>query len=67
MIIKFAKETPMDYIEGYKVHRTTLKCIINHILRTIQFYTMKPFVIASEFNDGKFIRYKICRVEYKKR
>ena len=49
-------------------HRTPLKCIINPILRFIQFYTNKPFVIYSECEeiDGKwhFIKYGFGRIEY---
>lgn len=50
------------------MHRTPLKCIINPILRFIQFYTNKPFVIYSECEeiDGKwhFIKYGFGRIEY---
>ena len=57
----------------YKIwmHRTPLKLFINPILRFIQFWTMKPFVIASDTDfdeNGKphFMGYCICKVEYVK-
>lgn len=51
-------------------HRTKLKLIVNPILRKIQFYTSRPWVIASEctYRNGRyyFVRYKIARVNYRK-
>jgi len=50
------------------MHRTPLKCIINPILRFIQFWTNKPFVIYFECEeiDGRwyFIKYGFGRIEY---
>jgi len=50
------------------MHKTPLKCLINPILRFIQFYTDKPFVIYSECekNNEKwhFIKYGFGRVKY---
>lgn len=56
------------------MHRTPLKCFINPILRKIQFWTDKPFVIYSnteffEMNFVKtphFISYGFGRIKYKK-
>lgn len=54
----------------YKIwmHRTPLKLVINPILRFIQFWTMKPYVISSitKFDNDKphFIKYGFSRVEY---
>lgn len=49
-------------------HSTPLKCIVNPVLRKLQFWTWKPYVISSmtEFIDGKphFIRYVFQRVRY---
>ena len=43
------------------MHRTPLKCFINPILRAIQFWTDKPFVIYSncEKIEGKMAFYKL--------
>lgn len=50
------------------MHKTPLKCIINPILRFIQFWTDKPFVIYSncEKISGKqhFINYGFGRIKY---
>lgn len=50
------------------MHKTPLKCFVNPILRFIQFYTDKPFVIYSECekNNEKwhFIKYGFGRVKY---
>lgn len=61
------------YDEEYKEwrHKTPLKCFINPILRKIQFWTDKPFVIASicdvsENNKPVFLKYTIKRVKYYK-
>jgi len=57
-------------------HKTRLKCIVNPILRKLQFWTDRPYVIASDcfyvhhFTLGKipvFIGYKFCRVKYYKK
>lgn len=55
-------------------HKTRLKLIINPILRKMQWFTDKPFVIASicdiikQEDDGsyiiKFYHYKFMRVFY---
>lgn len=53
------------------VHRHPVKVVINPILRTIQFWTNKPYVIASdtEFknNNPTFIKFRFCRVYYESR
>ncbi len=46
------------------VHRTLLKVMINPILRGIQRWTDTPYVIASVFAKGVFVRYSIQRVRY---
>jgi hypothetical protein len=56
-------------IEGYWNHVTRIKVIVNPILRKIQFFTNRPYVIASntEFNEHKkpkFLGYIFCRVRY---
>lgn len=64
------KDDYFVYNEEYDcwMHRTPLKCVINPILRFIQFWTNKPFVIYSECEkiDGKqhFIKYGFGRIEY---
>lgn len=54
----------------YLQHKTKLKCFINPILRKIQFFTMKPFVISSKFEkiNGEwfFLGYGFQRVRYYK-
>ena len=55
----------------YWKHKTPLKCIINPILRKLQFFTDSPFVISSECEfrkdqDPKFIRYRFQRVAYRR-
>jgi hypothetical protein len=56
--------------DGYWNHRSPIKLIINPILRKLQWFTQRPYVIASEtkFVDGKpeFIAYKFCRVFHAK-
>lgn len=48
----------------FKVHRSTLKVLLNPVLRLLQSYTNKPYVIASVFdNKMEFITYSIQRVE----
>lgn len=51
------------------IHRTRLKLIVNPILRKLQFFTKKPWVIASivDMKDGvpKFIKYSLYRTECK--
>jgi len=55
----------IEYDEyGFKVHRSTLKLTVNPILRKLQFFTNKPFVIASKFENGLFVKYKFMRVRY---
>lgn len=54
---------------GYVVHKTLLKCIINPILRIIQFYSDYPYVISSiskccPVNGWYFLGYKFNRVKY---
>lgn len=50
--------------EAYRVHKTWSKCLINPVLRKIQFWTDKPFVIASKITDEhEFVRYAIKRVQ----
>jgi len=56
--------------DGIMVHRTLLKCIMNPILRLIQWWTTSPYVIASEYdkchiNGYYFIKYRFIRVELK--
>lgn len=44
-------------------YKTKIKCIINPILRSIQFCSKKPFVIYSNFNSGKkFTGYGFGRI-----
>ena len=56
------------YENGIWMHRSPIKLAINPILRKIQFFTDKPFVIASEtiFVDKipQFVGYKFCRIFY---
>lgn len=51
------------------MHRTPLKCIVNPILRKIQFWTDEPWVISSicekdENGTWHFIKYELARVKY---
>lgn len=66
MLVKFKALTiKQTYKEiTYTNHRTKVKCIINPILRKIQFFTNKPYVIASVTDHGYFLYYKIMRVLY---
>lgn len=58
-------------------HRTPIKCIINPILRAIQFWTSKPYVICSicDYKECDvthdsvpfFVKYSLMRVEYIKK
>lgn len=50
--------------EAYRVHKSWSKCVVNPVLRKIQFWTNKPFVLASKItNNHEFVRYSIQRVE----
>lgn len=54
----------------YWTHKTSLKCFVNPILRILQFFTDKPFIITSvcEFRKNQeplFIKYNIQRVKHK--
>ena len=70
-ISKFGYDKCYVQIEGCWCHRTWLKCIVNPILRFIQFWTDKPYVISSitEFKDGLpyFQHYSLQRVKYLKK
>ncbi len=56
------------YEDGNWMHKTPIKLFINPILRKIQFFTNKPYVIASLTmfvgDVPCFIKYQIHRVEY---
>ncbi len=43
-------------------HRPWFKVFINTILRSFQFYTLNKFVLASEFENNKLVRYKFIKV-----
>lgn len=47
-------------------HKHPIKLIINPILRKLQFFTNRPYVITSLFNENrtKFIRFGFSRVRY---
>jgi hypothetical protein len=61
---KSHSHTTYEYDKFNNVHRTNLKCIVNPILRAIQFWTNTPIVIVSNFNDyDKFIGYSINRMK----
>ena len=51
-------------------HKSPIKLLINPIFRTLQFWTNKPFVIATEVEFinkvPRFIKYKFTRVRYYK-
>jgi len=52
------------------MHRIPLKCLVNPILRKLQFWTDKPFVIYSDCEkvngSWHFKRYGFGRVKYLK-
>lgn len=54
--------------DGIWMHKSPVKLLINPILRRIQFFTNRPYVIASdtEFVDHvpQFIKYVFTRVAY---
>lgn len=50
--------------DGILKHKTKLKLFINPMLRKLQFFTNKPYVIASYFENNKFIKYQFKRVRY---
>lgn len=56
------------YEDGCWMHKHPLKLIVNPILRKLQFFTNKPYVIASKFDKQrtKFIGFTFCRVRYYK-
>lgn len=66
-----SKDKYFIYKNGCWMHRTYLKRFINPLLRFIQFYTDKPYVIYSicEKNNEKwhFIKYGFGRIKYLKR
>lgn len=52
--------------DGNYIHKAPMKVVLNPCLRFLQFYSDKPYVIATmtEFKHGKpgFVEYKIKRV-----
>jgi hypothetical protein len=60
----------MSYVheDGQWKHKTRLKLFLNPILRTLQFWTREPYVVASDtsFIDGipHFNHYTFQRVLY---
>lgn len=58
-------------VDGQWRHRSPLKCILNPVLRTIQFWRQEPYVIATvtDFVDGQphFVKYQVARIKYLKR
>ena len=51
---------------GEWVHRHPLKLLFNPILMQLQFFTKRPWLIASRFTDDKvFIGLRFCRVQLK--
>jgi len=48
------------------IHKTKLKCLINPILRTLQFYTDRPYVIVSLFENQEFKKYRFMKMRYSK-
>ena len=68
------KDKTIIRVNGNLRHITYLKLILNPVLRLLQFYTDKPYVIASivQFNDShdpheipEFIKYSFSKVQYK--
>ena len=49
-----------------KNHKTLLKCTINPILRILQFWTDRPYVIYSNFDieKDKFLGYGFGRIKH---
>ena len=48
-----------------KNHRTLLKVMVNTPLRFFQLrFTDRPWLLASIFDNGQFIRYTFCRIQY---
>ena len=54
MVMKFPKKMCYDKVHDCWMHRPLLKRIVNPILRTLQFWTDKPWIIVSycEMKDG---------------
>lgn len=49
---------------GEWVHRHPLKLIINPVLMKLQFFTKRPWLIASRFNDdGVFEKLVFARIQ----
>lgn len=63
------KDKYFVYDETYKtwLHRTPLKCILNPILRKVQFWTDHPYVIYSDVeikdNVPHFLGYGIAKIK----
>ena len=49
----------------YKIHKTKLTNFVNPVLRRIQFWTNKPYVISSNFSEdyNVFLGYGFNRME----
>lgn len=47
-----------------ETHSTTLKHIVNPILRILQFYTKRPYVLVSVLDGPYFVGYQIKKMEY---
>lgn len=50
--------------DGVLKHKTPLKLFLNPILRKLQWFTNRPYVIASYIENGEFVEYKFKRVRY---
>ena len=66
--MKYTNNMYYDKVHDCWMHRPLLKRIVNPILRTLQFWTDRPWVIASdcEIKDGisEFKKYCLARVKY---
>jgi hypothetical protein len=43
--------TILKKIKGRHLHKTRLKCTVNPVLRVLQFWSKRPYVIYSKFDN----------------
>ena len=55
------------FADGNFVHRHPLKLLVNPILRLLQFFTKRPWLLASRFDEHlEFQGLCFCRVQIQK-
>ena len=54
---------PIEKRDGYMCHRPWFKVVFNPVLRLVQFWTNRPFVLVSRVEKMKVIGYALKRMK----